>query len=179
MAFNFGPAYADETTVFGAERPGKPGSSVTAEEVQDWIQFMQAEGIARVVCLLTEGQLGCYRGDLLEEYRAAFGAANVLSAPIKDFELSSPEDLKLILGFLKESDARRQKVVVHCSGGLGRTGHVLAAWLASARGLAPRDAIQAVERAQPPRYPMEAARASNATEEQLVALLRAVSPAAD
>jgi protein-tyrosine phosphatase len=140
---------------------------------------MQSEGIARVVCLLTDSQLGHYREDLLQEYCAAFGAANVLSAPIQDFELSSPEDLRLILGFLRESDARRQKVVVHCAGGVGRTGHVLAAWLASARGLAPRDAIEAVERAQPPRYPREAARAGNATEEQLLALLRAVSSTAD
>lgn len=34
-----------------------------------------------------------------------------------------------ILPFLLEADKQSEKVVVHCSGGVGRTGLVLAAWL--------------------------------------------------
>lgn len=31
--------------------------------------------------------------------------------------------------------------MVHCSGGIGRTGHVLAAWLVSIRGFSNKDAL--------------------------------------
>jgi protein-tyrosine phosphatase len=36
--------------------------------------------------------------------------------------------------------------VVHCSGGIGRTGHVLAAWLVAGRGFSRHSAITAVKR---------------------------------
>ncbi len=36
--------------------------------------------------------------------------------------------------------------VVHCAGGIGRTGHILAAWLVSVRGFSNQDAISAVIR---------------------------------
>ncbi|MEW6495955.1 MAG: protein phosphatase, partial [Cyanobacteriota bacterium] len=57
------------------------------------------------------------------------------------------------------------KVVVHCSGGIGRTGHVLAAWLASARGFSNNAAIAAVRKTG--RNPYEAA---------IAAVLRARNP---
>lgn len=179
MEHNFGPASACEQTVFGASRPGYPDKEVASATVQEWIRFVQDRDIERVVCLLPDSQLECYRQDLIEEYRGVFGPDCVLLAPIDDFRLPSPENLGRILEFLKEGDDRGQRVVVHCAGGMGRTGQVLAAWLVHARGLAPGDAIETVERAEPRRYPMEALRSGNATGEQLLALLRDFSPASD
>ncbi|MEH2143235.1 MAG: dual specificity protein phosphatase family protein [Nostoc sp.] len=77
-------------------------------------------------------------------------------APIADFHLSDLKTLtQKILPFLIEADKQNEKVVVHCSGGIGRTGHVLAAWLVSVRGLSNQAAIAAVKRTG--RNPYEAA----------------------
>jgi protein-tyrosine phosphatase len=58
---------------------------------------------------------------------------------------------------------------VHCSGGSGRTGHILAAWLVHHRGLSVDDALDAV--ISTGRNPWEAVHCGNATEEQLRCLL--------
>ncbi|WP_236738912.1 protein-tyrosine phosphatase family protein [Chroogloeocystis siderophila] len=45
-----------------------------------------------------------------------------------------------ILPFVRTANKQDEKVVVHCAGGVGRTGHVLAAWLVSGRGFSNKDA---------------------------------------
>ena len=136
----------NEPIVFGARRPGFPLPLVPQAIVDEWIAFMTAQGIKRVVCLLPKRQLSSY-DDLLGSYRNAFGATKVCWAPIKDFHLADvPTLTELILPFLADADRMQEKTVVHCSGGIGRTGHVLAAWLASFRGMSNADAITAVKR---------------------------------
>ena len=143
--FNFSAASNDETFVFGAQRPGYYSSSpIPDAEVSKWIEFMQQQGIKRVCCLL-EKELSYYESDLLAEYKNWFGKASVCSAPIKDFTLAEDKMLtESILPFLADSVRRNEPVVVHCSGGIGRTGHVLAAWLVYGRGMTNESAIKAV-----------------------------------
>jgi protein-tyrosine phosphatase len=170
--YNFAPADSDNQVVFGSCRPGFPGKQVDPSEVDDWIDFMAGESIRRVVCLLPNAQLKYYRrlrGGLLAKYRSAFGAVNVLHAPIRDYHLSTAENLSQILAFLHDSVDRAEPTVVHCSGGSGRTGHVLAAWLVVERGLDPRPALAAIR--QTGRDPYEALAAGYATESELIALL--------
>ena len=142
----FTAASLQEPFIFGARRPGFPFSRVPSQFVHSWIAFMQAQGIRRVLCLLPPRQLDGY-SDLLGAYRQAFGEHNVLWVPIADFHLA--EEVQLIdqiLPFLAEADQNREKTVVHCSGGVGRTGHVLAAWLVSCRGMSNEEAIAAVKK---------------------------------
>jgi protein-tyrosine phosphatase len=142
----FTAAYEQELFVFGARRPGFPFSRVSSMLLQRWIAFMQAQGITRVLCLLSPRQLAAY-DDLLGTYRQAFGKHNVLWVPIDDFHLA--EEVQLIdqiVPFLAETEQQQEKTVVHCSGGIGRTGHVLAAWLVSYRGMSNEEAIAAVKR---------------------------------
>ncbi|WP_375511584.1 dual specificity protein phosphatase family protein [uncultured Nostoc sp.] len=139
--YKFAPAWENEQIVFGAARPG-----YTNNKVQDWIEFMKCQDIKRVCCLLHEQQLACY-SELLNTYKQEFGNQLVSWAPVADFHLCDLETLtQKILPFLIEADKQNEKVVVHCSGGIGRTGHVLAAWLVSVQGLSNKVAIAAVKK---------------------------------
>ncbi|MDZ8183795.1 MAG: dual specificity protein phosphatase family protein [Nostoc sp. ChiSLP02] len=134
--YKFAPASENEEVVFGAARPG-----YSNKRVEEWIEFMKRQGIKRVCCLLPDEQLASY-SDLLGTYKQEFGSQLVCWAPIGDFHLSDLETLtQKILPFLMEADRQNEKVVVHCAGGIGRTGHVLAAWLVSVRGLSNKAAL--------------------------------------
>jgi Dual specificity phosphatase, catalytic domain len=144
--YRFAAADEAEKIVFGAAKPGK-----SEKEVHEWIQFMKEQGIQRVCCLLASIQLAPYTNslgfDLLGIYRKEFGEDKVCWAAIEDFQLADLETLaQKILPFLNDSQQQNEKVVVHCAGGIGRTGHVLAAWLVRSRGMSNKDAINAVKR---------------------------------
>lgn len=103
----------------------------------------------------------------------AFGSENVCHAPVEDFSLCNQSTLTgKILPLLSETEALNKKVVVHCSGGSGRIGHVLAAWLVHARGLTPDAVLVAVRSVSVARRnPEEAVEFGRATEEELLSLL--------
>jgi protein-tyrosine phosphatase len=175
--FNFSPASVKEEFVYGAQRPGYPSrSSIPDTEVGQWIAFMRQQGIARVCCLL-EDQLSCYQSDLLAAYRGSFGEEAVCGAPIRDYALAEEKLLtEVILPFLDDSASREEKVVVHCSAGFGRTGHVLAAWLVYGRQMTNDEAIAAVIAMG--RNPHEAAGSGPAGVASLDSLLNACRDAA-
>ncbi len=139
--YKFAAAWEQETIVFGASCPG-----YADHQVYDWIEFMKSQNIQRVCCLLSEKQLANY-AHLLDIYRQEFGNAKIYWTPIEDFHLSDLETLtQKILPFLITANQQKEKVVVHCAGGIGRTGNILAAWLVSVRGFSNQDAISAVIR---------------------------------
>jgi hypothetical protein len=168
--FGMAAARVGETTVHGAQRPGYPARVVEPPHVNRWVSLMRDRGMRRVCCLLPPSQLAYYPSDLLSSYAEVFGETNVCHAAIEDYRLCDGAVLEgRILPFLLESDHDAAPVVVHCSGGIGRTGHVLAAWLVRHRGLSPDDAITAV--VSTGRDPREAVRCGNATEQELRRLL--------
>ena len=142
----FGPAAEGEQIVFGSPRPGYPRHRVPDSAVDEWLRFVTDHAIQRVVCLLTPEQLAYY-DDLLGRYRAHFGGERIRCAPIPELYLADLATLtEGVLPFLKEADQRGERTVVHCSAGIGRTGHVLAAWLVAGRGYTNQDAVEAVAR---------------------------------
>jgi protein-tyrosine phosphatase len=158
--YKFAAASETEAIVFGAARP-----SYNDNKVVQWIEFMHNRNIQRICCLLSLTQLNHY-SNLLEVYRQHFETSQVYWAPIEDFQLVDYETLtQKILPFLSMANQQNEKVVVHCSGGVGRTGQVLAAWLVYERGFSPQEAIAAVKRTD--RNPHEAA---------IVALLKGQNP---
>ena len=163
--FHFGPARTGEVTAYGARMP-----ELSSSGIREWADFMRAQGVTRVCCLLDPEQLARFPMDLETAYKRRFGAARVLMEPIADHHLCSGEALRRsILPFLHAADSRGERAVIHCWGGNGRTGHVLAAWLVAARSLSPSDALAAVEGSG--RLPQEAVLAGNATLDELIALL--------
>ncbi len=147
--YKFAAASPKETIVFGSARPG-----YSSNQVNEWIEFMQSQDIKHVCCLLSQTQLDRY-SHLLGIYRQTFGSDRVCWSPIEDFQLADRQTLiQQILPFLAIADHQNKKVVVHCSGGIGRTGHVLAAWLVAERGFSNKTAITTVK--QTGRNPYEA-----------------------
>jgi protein-tyrosine phosphatase len=66
---------------------------------------------------------------------------------IEDFEIVNPKILNhQILPFLVVAQQHNEKVLVHCFGGIGRTGQVLAAWLVAGHGFSPVSAIATIKR---------------------------------
>jgi protein-tyrosine phosphatase len=174
---NFGPAAQGENIVYGNSRPGYPSTTNISEDtIAEWIAKMKAQGIQRICCLLTDDQLAYYNTDLLQAYQQAFGDGNICHASVEDFHLATPEQLKEnILPFLEESENDGVKVLVHCSGGSGRTGHVLAAWLVHRHGMDVEEAVEAASSVPGAnRNPREAVGWS-ATEEEFQVLFQSLN----
>ena len=149
--YGFSPAAADELTVFGSAKPKYSQTSVA-----NWLEYMQERDIDRVCCLLEPKTVNRYESDLLTAYQDKFGQEQILwQSNIIDFQIPDPTILiDNIIPFLISAEQNKQKVVVHCSHGIGRTGVVLAAWLVSQRGMSNKEALSAVR--QQNRLPQEA-----------------------
>jgi len=142
--YHFSPAHLNEPIFFGASRPGYPSRCVDYKFVDEWICAMRDSGITRVVCLLAQPQLAHY-DDLLGSYRRAFGPTKVLSAPVADYQMPSPFlVLDTVLSFVGDAIRAKEKTVIHCSAGCGRTGFILAACLVGLRGMSNAEAIATV-----------------------------------
>lgn len=139
MTYKFAPASENESIVYGSARP-------KYNRIDEWIEFMGDRQIKRVCCLLSTSELKRY-DDLLAIYREIFGIDRVFWSPIEDFRLVASNVLQhQILPFLFLADRNNEKVIVHCAGGVGRTGHILAAWLIAGRGFSQQEAIATVKR---------------------------------
>jgi len=138
--YNFAAAGQQESIVFGAAKPG-----YASQEIRAWIDFMRAKNVRRVCCLLSAMELAPYSVPLLHLYSQTFGKSQVCWNPIQDFQLASLDALtQTILPFLNAANDQNERVVVHCAAGIGRTGHVLSAWLVQGRDYDNAAALQSV-----------------------------------
>lgn len=168
-AHRFAPAAPEEEYVYGACCPGWHSTATRSTAIDEWVAFVRDRGIERVCCLLSGDQLTRTEADT-GGYAAAFGCDNVIHVPLADHHLADADTLtEDVLPFLEDSVRESQPVVVHCLAGIGRTGHVLAAWLVHGRNYDPVDAIETVE--QMGRSPAEAVESGNARRGELHELL--------
>ena len=117
----------------GMERPG------TFAKLRSDMEFFQSQNI-RAIVSLTETPLDRI---FLEEFGFRY-----LHLPVSDFTAPTLDQVRQFLEFLRNAEAARQAVVVHCGAGLGRTGTMLACALVS-RGMSAADAIDRVRTLRP------------------------------
>lgn len=121
-----------------------PGRKDQQRELEEDLQVLKREGVSAVVCLATAAELADYGvPELQNAYRAA-GLA-VYHLPILDQKVCSPAEMEAAVKWLKERLSAGAAVVVHCVGGLGRSGLLAGCYLRSV-GLTADEAMAEVRR---------------------------------
>jgi atypical dual specificity phosphatase len=120
---------------FGWVLPGRLAAMARPwpEDAED----LRSAGIGAILCLAEDPP----PPELASSFR-------VRHEPILDFSAPDAETLARCVAFLREAIGRGERAVVHCHAGYGRTGTVLAAYLA-AEGESPRRAIERVRSLRP------------------------------
>lgn len=143
--FNFSPASSRDSVVHGCSMPGNNKSTpgpAGAAEVTEWATFMRPRGITDVVVLLGDDELAdSFSPPGLEAMYRAEGFTPHMH------RVRSPGAHGKIMAVFDAAAAAGRKAVTHCSGGSGRVGTVLTAWLAHRYGLPPAEAGAEVEAA--------------------------------
>lgn len=140
--YNFGPASTRDDIVFTSERPGgdPPAANVkvSMDAVQKQIDFFKAKGIRHVLILLDDHELDIYEPPgLITKY-----SENGLTVHRNPMGIAgSSENAKRIL---QKAMNRKEKMVAHCTHGMGRSGRIAAGWLVMQYGLTPSQATEEV-----------------------------------
>jgi protein-tyrosine phosphatase len=126
-----------------------PGRKDYGRSLAEDVETLKAEDVCHVVCLLTPNEFSTYGVDeLLEAYEQAGLVTHHL--PILDQGVCSQAEMTELVQWLDERLAGGAGVLIHCVGGLGRSGLVSACYLKS-KGLSTADAIAEVRRIRSPR----------------------------
>jgi protein-tyrosine phosphatase/nicotinamidase-related amidase len=126
-----------------------PGRRDWRRSLVDDLHSLRDDGVDTVVCLVPNEELERYGVvNLCEAYRAA--GFELLHVPLLDQKGASATVLQESAAWIEARVAAGKSVLVHCVGGLGRSGMVAASWLRT-RGLSADDALGLVRAARGPR----------------------------
>ena len=145
--FNFGPASTRDSIVYTCERPGMSSStnadgsgepgSIPESSVGEWVEFMKENNVKRVLTLLDPNEIELYERPLESIYKKhGFTFAHV--------PMGEPDAVDRVLTALEEASAANERIIAHCTHGMGRSGRVSAAWLVHKYGLSAEDATKEV-----------------------------------
>lgn len=127
-----------------------PGRKDRGRDLAADISELKNTGVSAIVTLISNAEFSAYGvNDLLQKYREA--GFEVFHSPVKDQSVPTAEQAEQMLAFMKESVDKKQKVVLHCVGGLGRTGLAAALYLRRFAGLSGDAAIERVRAVRSPR----------------------------
>ncbi len=126
-----------------------PGRKDWRRHLDDDLDALRDAGVGAIVCLVPLEELERYGvPELLDAYRTR--GFELLHVPLLDQLGASPSKLREIVEWIDARVRADQTVLVHCVGGLGRSGMVAASWL-RARGASTEQALTAVRTARGPR----------------------------
>jgi len=135
--------------------PGKlgltilPGRRDRGRSLTDDIAAIRAQGVTHVVSLLTANEFTDHGVEgLIEAYLDA--GLQVRVSPMLDGGVTSVAEMQELLSWISTALAEGGRVMVHCLGGLGRSG-LVAASLLIARGMGAAKAIRTVRRCRSPK----------------------------
>lgn len=127
-----------------------PGRKDRGRDLAADIAELKKANVSAIVTLISNAEFAAYGvGDLLQKYRAA--GFEVFHSPVKDQSVPTAEQADQMLAFMKDQLDKNHKVVLHCVGGLGRTGLAAALYLRRFAGLSGDAAMQSVRAARSPR----------------------------
>jgi len=132
--------------------PGKlgitilPGRRDFSRSLTEDISRLKSDGVSHVLSLITEDELMAYG---VEELFDAYQQAGFVHShmPILDQDVCTPDEMSSMVKWLDVNLASGAKVLIHCVGGLGRSGLVAASYL-KYKGMNSDDAIRAVRTAR-------------------------------
>ncbi len=126
-----------------------PGRKDYSRSLPDDLTAIKTQGVTHILPLLTDNEFGAYGvDDLLDVYDQTDFVIRHL--PILDQSVCTPAEMTDIVTWLTDQLSQGANIMVHCVGGLGRSGLVAACYLTS-KGLAAEDAIAEVRRVRSPR----------------------------
>lgn len=124
-----------------------PGRRDRDRSLAEDIEVMKSEKIKAVLVLITLDEFEEYGvSELIGEYKNS--GFEVLHKPVADQSVPSQRQRDDILQWLEQKTSQGQHVLVHCVGGLGRSGTIAAMYLMKMNHLNAREAIRAVRAAR-------------------------------
>ncbi|MBL7899265.1 MAG: dual specificity protein phosphatase family protein [Crocinitomicaceae bacterium] len=112
-------------------------------DLEEDMQTITANEITSVVTLVSNEELEKYKvPTLLEKYSEH--NLQLLHSPIPDYGLPTPEQMKTILVWVHKKIKAKENVLIHCVGGLGRSGTVMAVYAKAYLGKTGQEAIDYV-----------------------------------
>ena len=128
-----GSYWVEPGRLCAGEYPSSSNPGATAEK----LRRIRDAGIDSFVDLTEEGEYG------LAPYAEQLEGLEYVRLSIPDFTVPSPERMREILDTIAEALDRGRTVYVHCYGGIGRTGTVVACHLIG-RGATAREALDSI-----------------------------------
>ena len=126
-----------------------PGRRDTLRNLDDDLETLRHEGVNAVLCCVPAEELASYGVEnLLTKYAGA--GLDVYHLPVMDQRVCSKQEMAAATDWIRGELESGRHIMLHCVGGLGRSGMVAACWL-RACGLTPQEAIDEVRRVRGPR----------------------------
>jgi protein-tyrosine phosphatase/nicotinamidase-related amidase len=126
-----------------------PGRKDYSRSVDEDLKQLKEYEVDTIIPLITDDEFDHFGvSELLEKYKKY--EFNIKRLPIMDQLVSSHQEMKELVGYLEERLQNNEKIVLHCVGGLGRSGLAAASYL-KFKGRTADEAIKSVRKVRGPR----------------------------
>ena len=127
-----------------------PGRRDLGRDLAADLEALAEQQVSHVLCLAAPDELEAFGvQDLLQRYSEA--GLVVRHLPMVDQRACSREEMDRAAAWIRRALDGSGRVMIHCIGGLGRSGTVAACYLRGARGLPAAEALEVVRRTRSPR----------------------------